>query len=174
MLRIRGTGRARRAGWVVAGLAAIALLAAACSGGGSSSSGGGLYGAAPATTAAGNAMGAVVDLRSTPLGKTLVDGQGRTLYLFEADSAGRSNCQGACASAWPPYLSSGAPQAGSGVAAGQLGTIGGSGGGQVTYHGHPLYYYAGDARPGDTTGQGLDQFGAKWFVVAPNGDEIAN
>ena len=59
------------------------------------------------------------------------------------------------------------------MAGGQLGTIPGDGGAQVTYHGHPLYYYAGDRRPGDTTGQGLDQFGARWFVVAPDGDEIA-
>ena len=96
-------------------------------------------------------------------------GQGRTLYLFKADTADRSNCHGACASAWPPYLSSGAPQAGAGVTGGQLGTIPADGGAQVTYHGHPLYYYAGDSQPGDTAGQGLDQFGAKWYVVAPDG-----
>jgi predicted lipoprotein with Yx(FWY)xxD motif len=148
------------------------LVAAACGGGGNGN-GGGLYGAAPATTAGAAPMGAAVDLRGSALGQTLVDGQGRTLYLFEADSAGRSSCHGACASAWPPFLSSGAPEAGTGVAAGQLGTIPGDGGSQVTYHGHPLYYYAGDRQPGDTTGQGLDQFGAKWYVVAASGVRIA-
>ena len=117
--------------------------------------------------------GAVVDLRGSNLGQILVDGQGRTLYRFEADTAGKSNCQGPCASAWPPYLSGGAPTAGTGVTAGQLGTIPGDGRTQVTYHGHPLYYYAGDSEPGDTTGQGLNQFGAKWYVVAPRGDKIA-
>jgi predicted lipoprotein with Yx(FWY)xxD motif len=167
----------RKLGWAVAAVAALMLVAAACGGGGynsgNSNNGGGGYGAAPATTAGGATMGASVDLRGSMLGQTLVDGQGRTLYLFEADTAGRSNCHGACASAWPPYLSSGAPQAGTGVAAGQLGTIPGAGGAQVTYHGHPLYYYAGDSQPGDTTGQGLDQFGAKWYVVAPDGARIA-
>jgi predicted lipoprotein with Yx(FWY)xxD motif len=167
----------RKLGWAVAAVAALMLVAAACGGGGynsgNSNNGGGGYGAAPATTAGGATMGAAIDVRDSMLGQTLVDGQGRTLYLFEADTAGRSNCHGACASAWPPYLSSGAPQAGTGVAAGQLGTIPGAGCAQVTYHGHPLYYYAGDSQPGDTTGQGLDQFGAKWYVVAPNGARIA-
>src|SRR4029453_16431974 len=120
-----------------------------------------------------SARGGAVAVRGCKRGQPLVDGQGRTLYLFEADTAGRSNCHGACASAWPPYLSNGDPQAGAGVAGGQLATIPGAGGAQVTYHGHPLYHYAGDTQPGDTTGQGLDQFGAKWYVVAPDGDRIA-
>jgi predicted lipoprotein with Yx(FWY)xxD motif len=164
----------RKLGWAVAAVAALMLVAAACGGGGNNYGGGG-YGAAPATTAGGATMtmGAAVDVRGSKLGQTLVDGQGRTLYLFEADTAGRSNCHGACASAWPPYLSSGAPEAGTGVTGGLLGTIPGDGGTQVTYHGHPLYYYAGDSQPGDATGQGLDQFGAKWYVVAPGGDRIA-
>ena len=117
--------RRRRLGWSV-GLAALALVAAACSGGGSSS-GAGLYGAAPATSS-GASMAAVVDLRGANLGQILVDGRGRTLYLFAADTAGKSNCHGACTSAWPPYLSSGTPKAGAGVTGGQLGTIPGDGG----------------------------------------------
>jgi predicted lipoprotein with Yx(FWY)xxD motif len=170
--RHRPSGRLRlaRLGWAVAGLAALALVAAACSGGGSSS-GAGLYGGGPATSS-GASMAAVVDLRGSSLGQILVDGQGRTLYLFQADTAGKSNCQDACASAWPPYLSGGAPTAGTGVTAGRLGTIPGDGGAQVTYHGHPLYHYAGDSEPGDTNGQGLNQFGARWYVVAPGGDRI--
>jgi predicted lipoprotein with Yx(FWY)xxD motif len=162
-----------RLGWLVAALAALALLAAACSGG---SSGGGLYGGAPTPTTARSAA-APVDLRSSKLGRILVDGQGRTLYLFEADKAGKSTCNGACASAWPPYLSPGALQAGTGVTGSLLGTtvrVDDGGGTQVTYHGHPLYYYAGDSEPGDTNGQGLDQFGAKWYVVGPNGNGIDN
>jgi predicted lipoprotein with Yx(FWY)xxD motif len=161
-----------RVGLSVAAVVAVMLIAAACSGG-ATYGGAGAYGAGPSpTTSAGGSMAAVVGLRDSGLGQTLVDGQGRTLYLFEADGSGKSNCHGACASAWPPYLSSGAPQAGTGVAGGLLGTIRGDGGAQVTYHGHPLYYYAGDSRPGDTAGQGLDQFGARWYVVAPNGAEV--
>jgi predicted lipoprotein with Yx(FWY)xxD motif len=166
-----GVRRRRRLGWFV-GLAALALVAAACSGGGGSSSGAGLYGGGPATSS-GASMAAVVDLRGSNLGQILVDGQGRTLYLFEADTAGKSNCHGACTSVWPPYLSGGTPKAGAGVTTGQLGTVPGDGGAQATYHGHPLYYYAGDSEPGDTTGQGLNQFGAKWYVVARSGDRIA-
>jgi len=165
-----------RVGWFVAGVAALTLAAAACSGGGANANGAGAYGAGP-TTSGGASMAAVVGLRDSGLGQTLVDGQGRTLYLFEADTAGKSNCHGACTSAWPPYLSTGAPQAATGVAGSLLGTIRGAGDGggvQVTYHGHPLYHYAGDNQPGDTAGQGLDQFGARWYVVAPNGDEVVN
>jgi predicted lipoprotein with Yx(FWY)xxD motif len=177
MFTITKTAPARRGprlGWSAAALAALALVAAACSGGGASSSGGGLYGGGPATSSAAPPA-AVVGLRGSMLGQILVDGQGRTLYLFQADRAGRSSCEGACASAWPPYLSNGAPKARAGVAGGLLGTTarGGDGGGaQVTYHGHPLYYYVGDNEPGDTAGQGLDQFGAKWFVLAPSGDQV--
>ena len=165
--------RRSRRGWSVAGLAALALVAAACTGGGSSSSGAGSYGAAPATSS-GSPSAAIVDLRGSKLGQTLVDGQGRTLYLFEADKAGTSNCNGACTSAWPPYVSNGTPHAGTGLTGALLGTStrGDGGGTQVTYHGHPLYYYAGDNRPGDAAGQGLNQFGAKWYVLAPSGNKI--
>jgi predicted lipoprotein with Yx(FWY)xxD motif len=162
-----------RLGWSVAGLAALALIAAACAGGGSSSSGAGAYGAARATSS-GSPSTAIVDLRGSKLGRTLVDGQGRTLYLFEADMAGKSNCNDACTSAWPPYVSNGTPRAGTGVTGALLGTsIRGDGATQVTYRGHPLYYYAGDNRPGDAAGQGLNQFGAKWYVLASSGNKIA-
>jgi predicted lipoprotein with Yx(FWY)xxD motif len=163
-----------RLGWAAAGLAALALIAAACTAGGSASSGAGAYGAAPASSATPPAA-AVVHLRGSRLGQMLVDGQGRSLYLFEADQMGRSTCNAACASAWPPYLSNGAPKAGDGVAGGQLSTTvraEDGGGTQVTYKGHPLYYYVGDSEPGDTAGQGLDQFGARWYVVAASGDKI--
>jgi len=167
-----GMPRLLRLGWSGASLAALALVAAACTGGGYSSSGAGSYGAAP-TTSSGSPAAAVVDLRGSKLGQTLVDGQGRTLYLFEADTAGKSNCNGACTSAWPPYVSNGTPHAGTGVTGALLGTsIRGNGATQVTYHGHPLYYYAGDNRPGDAAGQGLNQFGAKWYVLASSGNKI--
>jgi predicted lipoprotein with Yx(FWY)xxD motif len=103
----------------------------------------------------------------------LVDGQGRTLYLFEKDRPGSSSCSGSCAQAWPPLMASGAPLAGPGVTATLLGTIGGRGGQrQVTYSGHPLYYYASDTKAGQTNGEGLNQFGAEWYVVSPQGNKV--
>ncbi|HJU01899.1 MAG TPA: hypothetical protein VJ966_11925 [Actinomycetes bacterium] len=166
------TVRSLRFGWRVATLAALALVAAACAGSGARSSG--TYGAG-APPSSGAPAAAVVEVRGTRLGQLLVDGQGRTLYLFEADKTGMSSCNGACASAWPPYLSGATPRAGAGVTGSLLGTSarGDDGGTQVTYAGHPLYYYAGDSEPGDTAGQGLDQFGARWYVLAPGGDKIA-
>jgi predicted lipoprotein with Yx(FWY)xxD motif len=112
-------------------------------------------------------------VRTSKLGPILVDGTGRTLYLFEADKSTMSTCTGACASAWPPVTITGSPQAGSGVTAGLLGTtVRPDGAREVTYHGHPLYSYVGDSSPGAVTGQGLSQFGAKWYVLAPNGNKI--
>jgi predicted lipoprotein with Yx(FWY)xxD motif len=168
----RKTARSLRLGWCVASLAALALVAAACAGSGASSSGAYGVGAPPSSSPP---AAAVVEVRGSRLGQILVDGQGRTLYLFEADQAGMSSCNGACASAWPPYLSDATPRADAGVTGSLLGTSarGDDGGTQVTYDGHPLYYYAGDSEPGDTAGQGLDQFGAKWYVLAPGGNKIA-
>jgi predicted lipoprotein with Yx(FWY)xxD motif len=120
-------------------------------------------------------MAATVDLHDSSLGKIIVDAQGRTLYLFEADKGGKSNCDGSCATVWPPLLSKGAPQADMGASGNLLGTTTrGDGTTQVTYGGHPLYYFAGDKAPGDVTGQDIDQFGAKWYVVGTNGKKIDN
>ena len=106
-------------------------------------------------------------------GRYLVDRQGHSVYLFEKDESGESYCSGACAAVWPPLETSTAPQAGVGVQDTALGTIKRSDGDmQVTYHGHPLYYYAGDSQPGATKGQALDQFGAEWYVLAPSGSKI--
>jgi predicted lipoprotein with Yx(FWY)xxD motif len=116
-----------------------------------------------------------LDLRRTSLGKVLVDDKGRTLYLFEADKRDMSSCSSACLSIWPALSSTGKPQAHGGVLATKIGTIAGAAGKQqVTYNGHPLYYYAGDQRPGDINGQGLNQFGAAWYVLGANGDKIDN
>lgn len=158
-----------------ASLAAFTLALAACGAGGSSAYGaGGGYGAAPATpSAVGTA--ATVDLRASSLGQIVVDAQGRTLYLFEADKGGKSACDGPCATAWPPYLSNGAPQAGTGASGGLISTtVRGDSTTQVTYGGHPLYYFVGDKAPGDVTGQDIDQFGAKWYVLDKAGTKIDN
>jgi predicted lipoprotein with Yx(FWY)xxD motif len=106
-------------------------------------------------------------------GKALVGSNGHTVYLFEADKNGTSACSGACAAAWPPVTVSGTPKAGSGISQAQLVTIKRSDGTmQLTYHGHPLYYFTADTAAGTARGQGLNAFGAKWYVVNASGSKI--
>jgi predicted lipoprotein with Yx(FWY)xxD motif len=96
------------------------------------------------------------------------------LYLFGGDRNGLSRCSGACATAWPPYLSSQGPKAGMGVNPALLGTLRRPDGTiQVTYNGHPLYYYQGDMSAGSHHGQGMKAFGAQWYLVAANGSKIS-
>lgn len=130
--------------------------------------------APPATTAKPPPpSGVTVDTRSSRLGTILVGPNGRTLYLFEKDKGPVSTCYGPCASVWPPFDTVGTPRAGPGVQASLLGTTKRTGGKtEVTYAGHPLYFYAGDGAPGQTTGQGLSQFGAPWFVLSPSGGAV--
>ena len=95
------------------------------------------------------------------------------MYLWAADGMNKSNCSGACAGAWPPVMAQGKLTASNGVKPSDLGTIVRPGGGkQVTYDGHPLYFFAGDSGPGQTHGQASDSFGAKWWLVAPTGTKI--
>jgi predicted lipoprotein with Yx(FWY)xxD motif len=115
-----------------------------------------------------------VEVRTTRLGKILVNSAGRTLYLFKKDAHGKSACSGECAKFWPPLRTSGRPTAGSGVSASKLGTIKRSDGTrQVTYNGHPLYTFQQDTAPGQTHGQGLTAFGASWFVLSPAGIQVS-
>jgi predicted lipoprotein with Yx(FWY)xxD motif len=154
-------------------LAAAGALAAGCSGYSSGSEGGGIYGDGDSPTSSGPSGVATITAASSKLGMVLVDGSGRTLYLFEKDQPNQSTCSGACAAAWPVDHSSGPPKAGSGVKASLLGTINRSDNStQVTYNGHPLYYYSGDSQAGQQNGQGLNNFGAAWFVVAPAGGKV--
>lgn len=111
-----------------------------------------------------------VDAATTSLGSVLVGVDGRTVYLFTKDKGGSSTCTQACAAAWPPVLTAGAPQAGTGVRADLLGTVRREDGGtQVTYNKHPLYYYAKDQKAGDVTGQNVRDFGGEWYAVTPDG-----
>ena len=151
---------------VVIGIAVVALVVAACGG-----SSGGAYGGSTASHSSGGKES--VALASTKLGKVLVDGNGRTLYLFEADKGTMSKCDGACASAWPPLTTSGKPTAGAGVAAAKLGTAKRADGTTgVTYDGHPLYTYAGDGAPGQTAGEGLTDYGAPWYALSAAGKTV--
>ena len=117
--------------------------------------------------------GTLVSLRKTALGKVLVDARGHTLYLFEKDKKGTSSCYGACVAYWPPALTRGKPRPGTGVSASLLGvTKRTDGRRQVTYAGRPLYTFIGDKTSGQTSGEGLSNFGATWDAVAPNGHSV--
>lgn len=114
-----------------------------------------------------------VKVGNSSLGRILVDGRGSTLYLFEKDRRGHSACSSACASYWPPLLASTKPIARGGAKQSLLGVIRRSNGAkQVTYAGKPLYRFAGDARPGQTNGEDLHDFGAGWYVLSPTGKKI--
>jgi predicted lipoprotein with Yx(FWY)xxD motif len=160
------------------GLVAAALVAAAC--GSTSTAASNPYGApaappsqAPAA-APSAAAGTTIGVGSTRLGSVLVDGTGRTLYLFVADSGTQSSCNSAaCVQYWPPVLTTGAPQAGTGANASLLGTTTRQDGKtEVTYAGHPLYYFISDKKAGDVSGQGINAFGGPWYVVSPSGTQI--
>ena len=108
------------------------------------------------------------------LGRILVDAQGRTLYLFKADSGGLSACEGACATAWPPVLAHGQLSVAGGLNQSLVTTIQRPGGThQITYHGHPLYRFVDDQKPGDVNGQGVTAFGAPWYAVTPAGSQVS-
>jgi predicted lipoprotein with Yx(FWY)xxD motif len=134
----------------------------------------GLIGTGLASGAASTRVGDVtVAVANSRLGPILVDKNGTTLYDFPPDRGTTSVCYGACAALWPPLLTSGKPIAGPGVRAHLLGTTTRKDGKlEVTYSGHPLYYWVGDRKPGQTSGQGLNQFGGPWWVISPAGNEI--
>lgn len=169
----------RRAGIAgVAVLATAALIVAGC-GSSSNSSTSSAAAAAPsssstATTSPASATtGVTVKTATSSHGTYLAGPNGRALYLWVADTGGKSSCSGACAGAWPPLVTKGKPVAGTGVNASDLGTTMRSDGTEeVTYKGHPLYYFAGDTSAGSVTGQGSNSFGAKWWLVAPSGAAI--
>jgi predicted lipoprotein with Yx(FWY)xxD motif len=160
----------------VAGATAAVLTAGGTTGSSASSAAGPSGSAAISATAASSPAAPAVPalaVRRTSLGTILTDGRGFTLYAFAADRGARSRCFGACAVAWPP-LTTATPVArlrvGRGVARSLVGQSTRSRGvRQLTYAGHPLYRFQGDRRPGDTRGQRLTAFGARWNVLTPSG-----
>jgi predicted lipoprotein with Yx(FWY)xxD motif len=147
---------------VAATAAALVLLVLLLSRGSSASDGN--------AAAAPNRPVASLEVRRTKLGRILTDQRGRTLYLFEKDTHGRSTCFRACARVWPPALVSGRPRAGEGVVASKLTTTRrGSFKRQLVYAGHPLYRMNADVRPGQTQGEG---FLATWWLVSPSGHRL--
>jgi predicted lipoprotein with Yx(FWY)xxD motif len=117
--------------------------------------------------------GTQVKAAKTSLGRVLVDGRGRTLYLFAIDKHGASSCSGQCAVYWPPLMTGTKGIAGAGVKASLLGTAKRAGGKlQVTYNGHPLYFFKEDAKAGQLKGEGVNGFGGLWWAVSPAGAAV--
>ena len=160
--------------WAPFGLVAVALIAAACSSSpttpkssGSSSA----AGASAAASAPASSSGTALKTATIGGATVLTNAKGFTLYSFAPDTATKSNCNGTCASFWPPVK--GPATAGSGVT-GTLTTITRSDGSmQAAYDGHPLYTYVGDTAPGQAKGNGLNLSGGVWHVVPASGGAAA-
>ena len=174
-------------------IGAIAAAIAGCGSGGDSTSSGSAYGGksggggkpaadtseasakgryGESTETSGGGDGIVSAAKVGDLGTILVDSEGRTLYDFHKDKGSTSACYGACAGAWPPLLTEGNPQAQGPADRSMLGTTKRKDGTvQVTYNGWPLYTYVGDQKPGEANGNDIDQFGAEWYALQPNGQE---
>jgi predicted lipoprotein with Yx(FWY)xxD motif len=157
------------------GVSLAALLITSALAGCASS--GGAYGSsnAAAVTPVGAAAstGKALSVRSTSLGKVLVDSKGRTLYAFGHDKKNVSRCSGACATNWPPALSPRHPKVGAGISKRKLEVIHRSDGSrQLSYAGHPLYRFIADTHAGDMKGQGVNAFGGVWHVVSKSGAVI--
>jgi predicted lipoprotein with Yx(FWY)xxD motif len=121
------------------------------------------------------AAGVKVGVASSRLGQIIVDGRGRTLYLFMKDKRGKSACTGQCAGYWPPLIASGKPVATGGAKASLLGTTKRADGRlQVTYNRHPLYTFVKDTGKGQTNGEEIAAFGAEWYALSPAGTKVKN
>lgn len=117
--------------------------------------------------------GSGLAVKQTALGNILVDGKGRTLYLFLADKANRSTLSHAGLAVWPAYTSATKPQVGGGISAAHVASVKQANGRrQVTFYGHPVYYFIGDKSAGETNGQGLNEFGARWYVLSSHGAAV--
>jgi predicted lipoprotein with Yx(FWY)xxD motif len=175
---------------LIAVLGASALLAAGCGSSSKSSSSASAASAYPttttttteqsstaaATTPASGTGVAVTVKHAGKLGTILAAGSKKlTVYMFEGDKGASSSCTGACASVWPPVTTTGAASAAGAANSAALGTIARSDGTtQVTYKGHPLYFFAKDKDSGDAYGQGVKGFGSDWYVIAPSGSKVDN
>ncbi len=133
--------------------------------------------ATSSTASSAGAAGTEVTTKHSKFGTILAAGPKHlTVYMFEADNgAAASHCSGACAVAWPPVVAKGAAMASGMATSSDLGTTMRAGGiKQVTYKGHPLYYFIKDKDDGDAYGQGSNAFGADWYALAPSGNKVDN
>jgi predicted lipoprotein with Yx(FWY)xxD motif len=172
-----------RSSKVLAALFAAAAIVAACSsgGGGAASASAPAASEAPSASAseapaasesASAAAGAEIKLADSSLGQIIVDGAGKTLYMFTPDEGGTPTCYDDCATAWPPLVAADAASvtAGTGLDASKITVVDRTDGTkQVKYGEYPLYYFANDAAAGDVNGQGLNE---KWYVVGADGEPI--
>jgi predicted lipoprotein with Yx(FWY)xxD motif len=149
--------------WLIATAAALAMLAVLA-----------FLLLRPAASNAAPAAGpTIVSTAKTSLGRILVNSRGHTLYMFGEDKNGKSACAGQCATFWPPVIAAGKPHAAAGAMASLLGTTKRTDGRmQVTYKRHPLYTFVKDTKKGQTNGEELSAFGAKWYAVSPAGARI--
>jgi predicted lipoprotein with Yx(FWY)xxD motif len=116
--------------------------------------------------------GKVVKVVSSDYGRVIADRKGEAFYLFGKETGKASRCYGACAQAWPPVITKGKPRARGAAKASLLGTTKRKNGKlQVTYRGHPLYYYVNDS-PGNILCQDVNEFGGRWLVVKPTGNPV--
>jgi predicted lipoprotein with Yx(FWY)xxD motif len=153
-------------------IAALAMGLAACADNSSSSAGGsGLYGGTTSSgTTAASGPAAVATAKVPGVGTVLVNSDGHTLYLFEADTGTKSACSGECAALWPPVTTTGNATATMGATSSMLGTTTRDDGStQVTYNGHPIYTYSGDTTSGQANGEGLNTYGGLWYAVTAAG-----
>ena len=126
----------------------------------------------PTTPAGARHTGRVITTRKSTYGTILTDRADRTIYLFTHDRSAASTCYGPCSAAWPPVLTNGSPSRTGGLTAAIGTTRRRDGTTQVTYGGHPLYYYVRDVRPGEILCQNVDEFGGTWLVVSPRGTPV--
>ena len=153
-----------RIGWLAAPATAAAIVMLAACG---ASSGGGTNTSAPAggSGSAAASSSVIVKVKKTDAGTVLTNAAGFTLYTFQADKGTTSTCYGACAQFWPPVIGTAHMAAGQNIS-GHFGTTTRKDGKvQVTFDGHPLYTYAGDTQPGQTSGNGINQSGGIWNVI---------
>ncbi len=164
----------------LAALMALTLVALGC--GDDSADGGSKTSPPPAATASpaddGGSQetarkGTTVKLVDSQFGRILADGRGQAVYLFDKETSKRSECYGACAKAWPPLLTKGKPRTGGGARSRLLGTTRRRNGKrQVTYDGHPLYYYVDDS-PGRVLCHNVEEFGGLWLVIRAAGTPVS-
>ncbi|MEZ5078557.1 MAG: hypothetical protein R2725_14065 [Solirubrobacterales bacterium] len=129
-------------------------------------------GGGAAAAEASQRKGAKLTAVNSPYGRVIADRRGEALYLFGREKGRTSRCYGACARAWPPVLTKGRPRAGKGIERKLLGTTKRRNGKrQVTYAGHPLYYYVHDS-PGRILCHNVNEFGGLWLVVKPSGKPV--